>query len=379
VVEVGLPIIGYDAERKRYVVRWRDPAAAGPKRPEHIKRFARKDLAQRFLREVEEDLALGRPWEPRVARRAPDLNAASAAYLTERARRLAPSTLMRHANALTMFQRSLGDAGVAETTVGHLTRESLGAFHDWLLRSDTSRWGEGERKPETVRKVVGIIEGFWKWLADHDGYGEHVGRPRSLELQAAPAMEGLAPTWVEADACIEACDDVLVRRALVIMRFTGLRIAQVRALDVTDLDMTGGLLTVRTGKSAQEKIGRVVPVSRHLITFVRAWAPSSGKLIADTRVRQALERHAIAAWKESGVREVVWMGRPHHAFRKCFATGIVAAGATEEQRKALMGHARGLSGVYVGLDALRLRAAVDLIPPLTAPVVIDLASRKAIG
>lgn len=77
------------------------------------------------------------------------------------------------------------------------------------------------------------------------------------------------------------------------------------------------------------------------------------------------------------MRRAAWKGRPHHAFRKGFVTELRRAGADADAVEYLVGHSLGLRGVYTDPDALALRAAVALVPPLGgAGAVVSLDSRR---
>ena len=101
------------------------------------------------------------------------------------------------------------------------------------------------------------------------------------------------------------------------------------------------------------------------------WGPREGFLIPSSReedgprAREASARAMARAWKRAGAREEVWKQRPHHAFRKGFRSGLKRLGADDMAVEFLRGHSLGIAGVYTDPDAMPLRDAVDLIPPLT--------------
>jgi hypothetical protein len=83
------------------------------------------------------------------------------------------------------------------------------------------------------------------------------------------------------------------------------------------------------------------------------------------------------AWKRAGVREVAWEGRPDQCFRKGFRSGLKRLRADGEAVEHLIGHYLGLVTVYTDPDALALREAVDLIPPLpTLGKLLEFASKR---
>jgi integrase len=114
-----------------------------------------------------------------------------------------------------------------------------------------------------------------------------------------------------------------------------------------------------------------VPLSSHLVGILAGWEPREGYLIPTNRQacreRMARPRDMGRAWERAGVRKAAWDGRPHHAFRKGFVSELRRAGADGDAVEVLVGHSLGLRGVYTDPDALPLREAVGLIPPLGTP------------
>jgi integrase len=149
-----------------------------------------------------------------------------------------------------------------------------------------------------------------------------------------------------------------------------------------DIDMKTATLTVRgeLGKSRQERRGRVIPISRHLVDILASWGKREGFLVTTNargrRERLAQPRAMDHAWERAGVRSAAWAGRPHHAFRKGFVSELRRAGADPDVVEVLVGHSLGLRGVYTDPDALPMRQAVDLIPSINDwRVVVKLRSR----
>jgi integrase len=154
------------------------------------------------------------------------------------------------------------------------------------------------------------------------------------------------------------------------------------SLTWNDLDLDRAMLTVRgeLGKSRQERRGRIVPISTHLVHIVAGWGNREGYLVPsnrqESRERLARPRDMGRASERAGVRKGAWEGRPHHAFRKGFVSGLRHAEADTDVVEVLVGHSLGLRGVYTDPDALPMRQAVDLIPPITESNVVVRLKRQ---
>ena len=330
--------------------------------------------------EVEEAIAHGRDWQPCVLREAPSVREVVEHYIREVVRTSAPATALATARNLDLWLRwleSVGTTDVIDPDV--LSKQMLGEYFDSL---DIGRHGK-TRKVVTKKKLVHAVERFWVWVYDEDALGEFVPRPRTLPMPSAIGAPTLAPTWVEMDACVMVTEGPLLRIAI-FLRFTGLRVQQVMGLWWDDLDLDRQTLTIRgeLGKTHQEKRGRIIPVSPHLVELVAGWGRREGWLVGSNRTgkdaRLARQRDMQRAWKRSGVKETVWKGHSHRAFRKGVMSGLKRLGADDEAVKYLVGHDLGVRGHYIDPVTLPLQDTVALIPPICDPEeVVELDAERA--
>lgn len=353
----------------RHLVRWRDQNG------EHTKSRRTRKLAEKLSREVEEDLAVGRPWEPRVAREAPKLEAGMSAFILDRQRVLETSTCVRYARGLDLFRRFLDDV---DAGVDVLTQRALVDFFAWLRLPETGLHGR-QRSEDTARKQVEIVQLLWQWLANADEFIRDTPPPRTIEMRRSEPEPTVAPTWEEMDRAIAFAHTEWHRQLATLLRFTGVRVEQAMMIEWRHVDLDNATIVIATGKSAQEKRGRIVPISAHLATILAGWGVREGYVVKSgrsaDRARQPRDRDMARVWTRSGVREAAWLGRPHHCFRKGFISGLKRAGADDEAVKALVGHSLGLRGRYVDADALGLRDVVAQVPPMSAGTTAVLQMR----
>ena len=349
----------------KYRVRWRDPDGRSRNRSAPDKKSA-----QALKRDVERTVARGERWEPRATRQRPDLERILSGFIEECARINRPSTVRRYACNLELFRQWLrhteGENAFLDPEL--LSKRLLTNFWDYLLKS--GRHGRS-RQPSTSQKILSVVERFWAWAYNEDDYEFIVPQPKRLKVLTEPRTPTIAPTWAEMDACIAVCEGPL-RQLGILLRFTGLRVQQAMHLRWDDFDLANCRLTIRgeLGKSKDERKGRIMPVSKHLVDEMGGWGPREGFLIPSTRkedgprAREARARDMGRAWKRAGVREEAWRQRPHHAFRKGFISELKRAGADVDAVEFLVGHSLGLRGVYMDPEALPLREAVGLVPAL---------------
>lgn len=130
-----------------------------------------------------------------------------------------------------------------------------------------------------VQAVLRKVHQAWTWAADEPEQWPGLATPPRTQARVVPSREdppmAAPPTVAEMDALVREArrrgKGSLAGPLLEIMRGTGLRVSQVCALQVRDIDWQaeGGVtLTVRKGKSAAER-PRTVPVAPTLLPLLR--------------------------------------------------------------------------------------------------------------
>ena len=247
----------------------------------------------------------------------------------------------------------------------------------------------GPLTPSTATMWVGLVGQVWEWASQSDAFADVVGPPRMPSMpRRAPAARRAAPSWADIDALLAECSRLeWLRRLVLVLRCTGLRVSQGIALDWSDVDLEARTLMVRTGKSRQEGAGRVVPLAPVLAREMAGWGRREGRVCGGSRVNSIGQitggaRHAIGRrWPRveltREVREAV-DAQPFHSIRRAFVSGLRAAGVDDEVRGALVGHAVGLtSDTYTTTSAL-WPAMVDAVAkvPEVAPAAVGFETRR---
>ena len=282
-------------------------------------------------------------------------------------RGLSPHSLAAYRRDLAVYARVLAAAGIA----GPLDSapEDLAGFVAWLRDQRTAK-GEAYA-PSTVARTLVAVRGLHKFLlreglAASDPSTEVTGpRPRR------PLPKALTMPQTEALLGAVVGDDPVAlrdRALLEILYAAGLRISELVALDVDDVDLAAR--TVRcVGKGDKE---RIVPMGRVAQKAVEAWlvrgrptvSPVSPALLVNRRggrlTRQGgwkiLKKHAEAA----GLGDKV----SPHTLRHSFATHLLDNGADVRVVQELLGHASvNTTQVYTLVSRTRLRAVYEQAHP----------------
>lgn len=196
--------------------------------------------------------------------------------------------------------------------------------------------------------------------------------PRETPLVAKARRLPIYLTDAEKDAAIAAAGELVPHAVLggrergsaivVLLVYSGLRVAELCALDRDDLDFVAGLVHVRHGKGDRE---RWVPlhetpaeaVRRYLATRTDAhpalFLSRQGR-ISTSQVRRLVK--AIMA--TTGVTKAV----TPHKFRHTFATLLLDRGVDVRVIQELLGHARlETTQLYTHVSIARKRRDVDLL------------------
>lgn len=225
-------------------------------------------------------------------------------------------------------------------------------------------------KRATIRLRFAALRSFYKFLVLRHGLGKSPvaevqlpkperGLPVVLsisqidELLAMPlrvAVDKKAPPWLP------------LRDAAILELFysCGLRISELLALDVKDLDFIGETVKV-FGKGAKE---RIVPIGGPAINAIQRYrqeaAVTSGPLFLSKRrtriTQQAVDLLLKKYLRHSGIPFAI----SPHKLRHSFATHMLDAGADLRSVQTLLGHASlSTTQIYTHVTKERLKQAYD--------------------
>lgn len=263
----------------------------------------------------------------------PDLAALLSSWqLALRAERKSPSTIRAYGDGVRLFLGWCADRGHP----AELTRAAVQAFLADML--------DAGAEANTARARDQALKRFAAWLTAE---GELPGNPL-LGLKPPQASKKVvhALSDDELKRMIKACrgTTLLDRRDEAIIRLmaeTGLRAAEVIALNVGDVDLANGLATVHRGKGDK---GRVVPFGAQTAAaidrYLRArkvhrlaatgalWLGSRGRGFGYDGLSCALKARAAAAGVE---------GFHLHLMRHTAATRWLRAGGSEQGLMAVAG------------------------------------------
>jgi site-specific recombinase XerD len=223
-----------------------------------------------------------------------------------------------------------------------------------LTRANVIAWMASQANGEasTARLRLTALKLFARWLATEEGFDADpilAVKPPKLDQRSVPDL-----SENEIARLLKACDgpthrDRRDKAVLVLAAETGLRAAELLALDVTDVDVLGCVLHVRRGKGGKGRRVKFSPGAAAILDrYLRSrrqsgypadsgplWVTSRGRL-SYTGLVHAAKGRAVAA----GVA-----GFHLHRLRHSAAVRWLRRGGTET---GLMAHAGWTSNTMIG-------------------------------
>jgi integrase/recombinase XerD len=250
-----------------------------------------------------------------------------------RVRNFSPTTQRAYIYAVARFAQHFGKSPEL------LGPEDIRAYQLHLLSKQLA-WSTFKVSVCALRFLYGVTLGK-DWAVRHIPYPR---QPRKL-----PVILSLA----ELQQFFEAIPNLKHRAALMTAYAAGLRVSEVVALKITDIDSQRMVIRIEQGKGGKD---RYVMLSPRLLMLLRTyWKTVRPKewLFTGYKPNQHLSVRALQvvchnAWQNSGLTKPVTM----HSLRHCFATHLLEKGTDLRTIQLLMGHrSLATTGRYLSVAA----------------------------
>lgn len=287
------------------------------------------------------------------------------------ATRVRPNTLVLQRLYLRQFSEWAVARGVVDLHA--LTREDIEQYQAHLrVAEHHTRTGMKKLAASSRCERFSAVRRLLAWAAEN---GELVADPAASVRRESRKQWQPANVISESEVVclLDASDESIVglrdRALLELLYSTGLRCAEVSALDLGDVDLTEGIVFVRNGKGAKQ---RIVPIGAAAIAALRQYLIHARPFLVrhphvqavfvvghcrgkGLRLRGGGIRHVIErVTRRAGVTSRV----TPHTFRHSFATHVLRAGADLRHVQELLGHSRiDATERYTHLDVTDLAAA----------------------
>ena len=277
-----------------------------------------------------------------------------------KAKGLRPSTLAHHGDVLKRFRAFLGGDW------SEATEERIEAY----LAAESKRPGKLGHLPlvhSTVNGGLSALRCFFRFLVQekallmnparniHLGKGPQPERrvPSRKDVNRLLAVEGTSPEGLRDRAIVE------------VLYSTGIRCRELCNLDLQDIDLAGGVVTVRKGKGGKDRrvpIGEraAKAVSEYLRRGRPAMRPRSNALIVNVWGLRLDSTPMALLVKRRSLKAGLTPPVTPHELRHAFATHLLENGASIRHVQAMLGHSAIQSTeIYTHVNAKHLKETLD--------------------
>jgi len=237
-------------------------------------------------------------------------------------------------------------------------------------RAWVARMHHGGLSGRSIQRALSAARSFYRYLLRH---GDAAVNP--FDGVSAPKSPRRLPQTLDieqVERLVEVPgDSPAVQRDRAIMELfysSGLRLSELTALDITDVDLAEGTVRV-TGKGGKT---RIVPVGRHAREALRSWLGERAKMVRGDNAALFLNNRGgrlsgravqgrVHHWSQA--RQVGVPVHPH-MLRHSFASHLLESSGDLRAVQELLGHADiATTQVYTHLDFQHLAKVYDQAHP----------------
>lgn len=287
-------------------------------------------------------------------------------------RRLSPHTISAYQTDLKIFhahcqQQSISSPAEIDT---HQVRQYAAGLH------------RSGKAPKSIQRALSSIRTFFNYYNQYPASGAAKTDFNPADDVAAPKAIRKLPETLDVDQVKQLLDNrkhqptahtqsALMLRDAALMETiyaAGLRLAEIAALDIADIDFDEGLVRV-TGKGSKE---RILPLGNEALTALRAWlavrallANESESAVFVSQRGSRLSHRAIQQRLKSASQYLEHQQNLHpHMLRHSFASHMLESSGDLRAVQELLGHANlSTTQIYTHLDFQHLASVYDKAHP----------------
>jgi integrase/recombinase XerC len=265
-------------------------------------------------------------------------------------------------------------------------RRDLRNLHDWLQQQKITQWNEVTHKQirrfiaqrhalgiqgRSLQRQLSAIRAFYRYMQRTGKATTNPAEDIPTPKQAQRLPKSLDIESLERLLNIPGDEPLTLRDRAIMELFysSGLRLAEIAALNLADLDLLGGLVDIKKGKGSKQ---RLVPVGTKAKEAIQAWLKArvlvlkqeeSSVFISQRggRLSHRAIQQRLTHWaKKQGLDQHVYPHRLRHAF----ASHLLESSGDIRAVQELLGHANiSTTQVYTHLDFQHLAEVYDQAHP----------------
>ena len=222
---------------------------------------------------------------------------------------------------------------------------------------------------KSLARKLSAWRGFFNYLIKHHGFESNPCQSIKAPKSPKTLPHALAPDQAHRLMDIQEKDDISIRDRAILELFysSGLRLAELISVNLDDLDMHNGTITV-TGKGNKT---RIVPVGRLAIDAIQAWLTVRQTISSDVKnlfvtprgkpISRSTIQQRMKFW---AIKQGINMHLHPHLLRHSFATHVLQSSGDLRAVQEMLGHANiSTTQVYTHLDFQHLSQVYDKAHP----------------
>jgi integrase/recombinase XerD len=280
-------------------------------------------------------------------------------HYMEAERGLSPATITTSRQELTKFFRYAGERPLKELRIADVER-----FLAWLGERGWTRAG--------ICGMAHRIRRFFLYGESQEwtkpGISCEIHGPRVYRQESLP----LGPSWPDVQRLLASTEtnrkaDIRDRAILLLLAVYGMRVGEVRRIQLEDLDWERGTLTIPRTKQRRARICPLTPsLSDAIVRYLREARPKTSyrelflRLNAPHRPFGHSGVYGVVAYRMQRLKIKAPRIGPHSLRHAC-ATHLLAQGLTLKEVGGHLGHSSvDATRIYAKVDMPRLREVADL-------------------
>lgn len=274
-------------------------------------------------------------------------------------RGLSPLTQKSYARDIKALLRLSQDTDLATLKINHV-RRYIAQLHGQNLSG------------KTIARMLSSWRGWFDYLIERHGFTHNpiigLRAPKSAKTlpQALSIEQAVQLVNIKGDDILSVRDHAILE----LFYSSGLRLAELVSLNLEQLDLAEGMVTV-TGKGNKT---RIVPIGSHALTALRAWllqresllTPQSEEksLFISQRGQRLSARNIQYRLKTWSIKQGIHASAHPHMLRHSFASHVLQSSGDLRAVQEMLGHANiSTTQVYTHLDYQHLTKVYDKAHP----------------
>lgn len=254
---------------------------------------------------------------------------------------LAKSTIQMYKRAVTKFAIFVGQKDLTTTTTydirNYLAQEKVRGVSNTTLENTRAN-----------------IMAFFSWLTDE----EYISKNPCSAVKPIKCQDKARKPFsaVELDKLRGSCKTKKERAMVEVLTSSGVRVSELTALNVEDINFDTLSVHVRHGKGDKQRTTYINELTKeHLVKYLVEHNITSGALFPSRRRERFTEHGVRELLNTLAARANVENVHPHR-FRRTFATTLAYRGMSVQDIKVLMGHTNiNTTMKYISMDDSQIK------------------------